>query len=873
MITITSGFRKQTICSRASEMRRMYKKRITIWCLVLLMLLNMVTPICAEDGSEDTIDLIDTFYVTTTQEDHTLHVPFNISWFDADARVYNHDLAKLSLGLATSAFRPNQQLTEEGFAADYNARSFLDQAGFTDVRSDDYDKNPSMYTVSTVMGHQTVSGKDGSFELIAVGICGQGYSNEWESNLSIGTGKNPEGFSNAAHLVYDRVFGYISENHLKGKIKIWLSGFSRAAAVSNITASLLSDSDTFSQETVFAYTFATPRTVRDTEPKLYENIFNICGKMDPVPQIPFADWGYSRYGITYFTPTMETDSDFWEKREKADAIYKEITGISYWANPDMNSQVRILMDCILNVCPDVETYQDNLQEDLISIWDKHDPVSILGRLLKLADAPILINDENRREANALMNQVAYLIMDYANSSNSFRRYNDEASLGSNFLQTHTPELYVSWVFSVDDPAELYSDTTAYTQLYVLGDADVTISRENEVLETLESGILDVSSYHYLGVRDDKITVLIPRDREYTVSIRSNKDRSVRVYEGGLEVGRHSPKETFTYTRLMKKGEVMEIGYMTPYGVSIPENTNISYMEYQMDSGLNDELMNKVYSYQDGMSWRDMVLSLLIIAVLSVTSVLFIVTLLLMWIRHRNYRNRGLIAKDVRFRPLPIVCFFLIQQIFLTKEFYTALYSLRPNIVNLFKFVIGLLILVIAFYGYRRKRDLFHKLILISVIVLTGADIMMTTSIAAGAVLYIAGYVLLCMNFIRENRPGALQILLWVALSAAGIYFIMRLPGEFGYLRPLAVLYVIAGAALVVTAFTHSVRTSQGSFLLVLAGILIVLDTARGSSFAFHLVSAALHYIALSMLASTGSGFTLQGVMQELSLGDNKNAAV
>ena len=72
-----------------------------------------------------------------------------------------------------------------------------------------------------------------------------------------------------------------------------------------------------------------------------------------------------------------------------------------------------------------------------------------------------------------MNQIAYLILDYAKSSNSFRRYNKEASLGSNFLQTHTPELYVSWVFSVDDPAELYSNASEYTQLYVIGDADVT----------------------------------------------------------------------------------------------------------------------------------------------------------------------------------------------------------------------------------------------------------------------------------------------------------------------------------------------------------------------------------------------------------------
>ena len=354
-----------------------------------------------------------------------------------------------------------------------------------------------MFTVSTTIGHQTIRDGDDSFELIAVGICGQGYMNEWESNLSIGTGKNPEGFSSAAHLVYDRVFGYISENHLNGKMKIWLSGFSRAAAVSNITASLLSDSDTFSQETVFAYMFATPMTVRDKEPEVYENIFNICGKMDPVPNIPFADWGYSRYGITFFTPTMETDSDFWEKRKNADEVYKDITGISYWANPEMNSQLRVLIDCMLSICPDVETYHDNVEEDLISLWDKHDVISVASRLLQMGDNPILINEDNRQEANILMNQMTHLLFDYARSTNSFRRFNQKASVGSNFLQTHTPELYISWVFSVDDPAELYSDSFGYTQLYIDGDTEVTISRDNQVLEILESGEPDLSAYHYL----------------------------------------------------------------------------------------------------------------------------------------------------------------------------------------------------------------------------------------------------------------------------------------------------------------------------------------------------------------------------------------
>ena len=69
------------------------------------------------------------------------------------------------------------------------------------------------------------------------------------------------------------------------------------------------------------------------------------------------------------------------------------------------------------------------------------------------------------------------------------------------MQAHTPELYVSWVFSADDPAELYSDSSNYTLLYVNGDTEVTLSRDDKVLETLETGEGDIESHHYLGVRD------------------------------------------------------------------------------------------------------------------------------------------------------------------------------------------------------------------------------------------------------------------------------------------------------------------------------------------------------------------------------------
>ena len=182
-----------------------------------------------------------------------------------------------------------------------------------------------------------------------------------------------------------------------------------------------------------------------------------------------------------------------------------------------------------------------------------------------------------------------------------------------------------------------------------------------------------------------------------------------------------------------------------------------------------------------------------------------------------------------------------------------------------------MVLIIAIYGYRRRKNRFHQLIIYSVLVLTAADIMMTTSVIAGGLLYIAAYILLCVNFAMEDKPGIIRILLWAALSAAIIYFMRGTWNDSGYLWILEILYILAGVALVTTAFTHSARVSYGSFLLFVAGILMVLNTARGNSFLFHFIAAVLHYIAVCTLASAGSGFRLPKIVPEYTPEPEKEA--
>ncbi|MBR2836066.1 MAG: hypothetical protein IKE43_10235 [Coriobacteriales bacterium] len=176
----------------------------------------------------------------TDGQNKTFEMVMDDDWFDASAEEYNHKLAQLSMCMAISAFRPSS-VSDAAIDPDKHLEEFLTEAGFTNLRSDDYDKNPSPYTVATVIGSQVLADEDGPYTLVACGVCGGRYKNEWMSNFTIGTDARHKGFNDSALHVEDRIFGYIAQNGITGRIKLWISGFSRGGAISNIVAADMVD--------------------------------------------------------------------------------------------------------------------------------------------------------------------------------------------------------------------------------------------------------------------------------------------------------------------------------------------------------------------------------------------------------------------------------------------------------------------------------------------------------------------------------------------------------------------------------------------------------------------------------------------------------
>lgn len=834
-------------------------------------------------GEEDETEIIHSrFYAITCKENRSIEVPFSRSWFRQDATEYSHDLAKLSLGLATAAFRPKAADISETNKADQNLNLFLEEAHFTDLRSDDYDKDPNMYTVSTVMGHQRIEDDEDSFELIAVGVCGQGYVDEWESNFSIGNEKIHDGFYRSSKLVFDRIFGYIASEHLEGPYKVWISGFSRAAAISNITAAMLSDSGLFSQETVFAYTFATPRTAADEEYDRYKNIFNIVGKADPVPNVPFSDWGFERYGTTLYTPVLETDSDFESKRIKANQIYKELTGIDYWYNREANAMIRTILSYLLEICPTAQLYSQSLQNKLIHIWENRDPVNILSNLLDIANDPALINKENQHEANALMNYLVMLMKDFKDNSSVFRGWNSEASTAANMVQAHTPELYISWVFSTDDPNDLYNDSICYDLVYIYTPSDVYLYNDKgEQIEsigpiyTIENGEnryllqkkdrIPPAGNRYLFYTEDAIVALIPKDKEYSIYTRFDEDVQIDFYEFDYTIGTFGNDRLYMFDYALNDGDGITVKYTAEGNREIVtdhpfEEDKFSLNEYTLDTSFTIDLTR---SGSFDIYWRDAVIYFIAAVLAIISLILFQLVYLIGWIRFERRVKKGWIPAGTKYRALPFLCVFSIFLLFIIMEFYKALFPDSRNLILYFKPIIGMISVAISLIGYLRKKEKLILMIMISLIILMFADTIITVNMLLGAILHIIAYLTLSYGFIKEEKPEIKQCVICIVLSLIGMIFLSNIKGEYGVLRAMAILYLCASLLMVTTSFALPRRTFMGALLLFLSGILLMYNEINGTTFLSHIVSLGTYYAAIATLASTGTRVIMHRLVPEI----------
>lgn len=252
---------------------------------------------------------------------------YSDTYFTKKATVYNASLATMSLCLELSTwssyekdnwYNPAYTQDDAGFWQDKlcNVKALLlgapdggegyEGLGFTDFMANSFwQAAPTKDSIGVCAARKQVSGRSGEqYTLIALVVRGGGYGSEWASNFTLGESGEHDGFATARDNVLTFLDSYIStlnENESK-KVKIWITGYSRAGATANMVAGALDsyhslpDGFSTSLEDIYCYTFEAPQgAVRSDVNGDYSNIFNVLNLNDLVPLVAPYSWGFARY--------------------------------------------------------------------------------------------------------------------------------------------------------------------------------------------------------------------------------------------------------------------------------------------------------------------------------------------------------------------------------------------------------------------------------------------------------------------------------------------------------------------------------------------------------------------------------------------------
>lgn len=474
---------------------------------------------CAAAAEQDTVWLTGKFNSSAYPDrELSYSFPYRDDYFTVSASEYQHPLAQCSLGLAVSAFRAADLDLDR---KDEYARSYLSQAGFGDMVSQQFDEKPRADTIATLIASKKLFDAEGEFLLVAVAVSGGGYEDEWLSNFSFGDSSVHDGFFSAAFTVFQRIFDYVDTCAGDKRFKLWISGYSRAAAVSNMTAALTLAAEQVDKTDLYTYTFATPNSIRAESGDFeldgtydYSGIFNIIGMFDPVPSIPFQEWGYGKLGTTFHLPAQETTSDYGVRREPVAAIYRDITGAEYSNNPEANWFVQKLYQLIYDMIRTAGSYQSDLENMIHEAWVNNSSVmQLLRSLCGVLSQGGEINGKLIGEAPSADTLLSVFLYDLAMEKLGLRpsSWND-LNLMMQLFYEHCPEVYVAWMMSQDDPGDLFVVETDYRRIFF--DSHVKYEVQDEDGQPLKT-VCAVE----LG---KTVMITVPASRTHTVTLSGGK---------------------------------------------------------------------------------------------------------------------------------------------------------------------------------------------------------------------------------------------------------------------------------------------------------------------------------------------------------------
>lgn len=287
------------------------RKRMISLALAVLMLVTLLPTTAFARRSAEELEVSVRYCSGHGENDHDYEASFLYSdgYFNKSGYTFRQDLCNASFALALAAFSSKEAdtLGDE----DKNFKSLMQQCGFTDADSNEwFGKAPVNDSIGVCAANKPLRDNGVDYTLIAVGVRGNFYRLEWGGNVHIGDSGEHEGFALCREQTLAYIKEYIAKYEITGPIKIWIAGYSRAAAAANMTAGALDNGYdlgdvSLSPHDIYCYCFETPKSVmkEDAVGAVYNNIHNVINPNDLVTYLAFDCWNFDRYGVDHVLPT------------------------------------------------------------------------------------------------------------------------------------------------------------------------------------------------------------------------------------------------------------------------------------------------------------------------------------------------------------------------------------------------------------------------------------------------------------------------------------------------------------------------------------------------------------------------------------------
>ena len=428
------------------------------------------------------------------------------SYFSHPATEYDSHLATLSSHMTLFSMNldnPKSSDDKEWYDKQSDTvKGFFKTIGFENFEANSYYHERTSFDS---IGVAIASKKVGDYTVIAVVPRSGGYFLEWGNNVFLGDGSNSdymhEGWYNAANNLLDFLDKYVTKNNITGNVKLWMAGYSRGGATTNIAAGLLdnkidkgqkifSTGAKLTHDNLYAYTFEAPqganfnsKKVKSPNSIIYNNIWNIVNPNDLVTKVAMVEWGFTRFGINkYITTRLYDQSSYEDNRHTFHSLFSHHANqFPYYADQfEMYEAISLGSKDVTKSNYDANIASTLLLENMVkSIGTRENYVAQFQPVLKNVLLQ-LMNDDANVSDKAIKNIVSnYLIklsgVDFDTVLSIFTDTNDNLDKDSEKYEgTIIPLIKMLDSVSAEIPNELLSIGVQASYIFQNHEPDVTI---------------------------------------------------------------------------------------------------------------------------------------------------------------------------------------------------------------------------------------------------------------------------------------------------------------------------------------------------------------------------------------------------------------